>query len=102
MDVARDLAIGTYRQTVRTKYLATAKALPSDSVFFRDSATSYPLSWLAVDLLFDRFGGTEVVTLYQEMAALGSTQKERDRIMLEHVGMTEAGLFQAVKAAAAA
>ncbi|ADB32796.1 hypothetical protein Kfla_3741 [Kribbella flavida DSM 17836] len=102
MDGARDLAIGTYRQTVRTKYLATAKALPSDSVFFRDSATSYPLSWLAVDLLFDRFGGTEVVTLYQEMAALGSTQKERDRIMLEHVGMTEAGLFQAVKAAAAA
>ena len=26
---------------------------------------------------------------------------ERDRIMLEHVGITEAGLFQALKAAAA-
>jgi hypothetical protein len=35
------------------------------------------------------------------MAALGSTQPERDRIMLEHVGMTEADLFKALKAAAA-
>ncbi|GAB3821323.1 hypothetical protein [Kribbella italica] len=102
MDGARDLAIGTYRQTVRTKYLAKAKALPADATFFQDSLKSYPLSWLAVDLLIERYGGTELVTLYQEMAALGQTQAERDRIMLEHLGLTEAGLFQALKAAAAA
>jgi hypothetical protein len=102
MDGARDLALGTYRQTVRTKYLAKAKALPADGTFFRDSVTSYPLSWLAVDLLIERYGGTELVTLYQEMAALGQTQAERDRIMLEHLNLTEAGLFQALKAAAAA
>jgi hypothetical protein len=35
------------------------------------------------------------------MAALGTTQAERDRIMIEHVGVTEAGLFQALRAAAA-
>jgi len=71
-------------------------------VFFQQSDSSYPLSWLAVDYLFGRYGGTEVGTLYQELAALGKTQADRDRIMLEHVGLTEAGLFQALKAAAAA
>jgi voltage-gated potassium channel Kch len=101
MDGAVDLALGKYRQQVRTKYLAKANSLPADAVFFQHSDSSYPLSWLAVDYLFSRFGGTEVGTLYQEMAALGSSQAERDRIMLEHVGMTEAGLFQALKAAAA-
>ncbi|WP_237771411.1 hypothetical protein [Kribbella sp. ALI-6-A] len=102
MDGARDLAVGTYRQTVRTKYLAKAKALPPDATFFRDSVASYPLAWLAVDLIHERYGGTELVTLYQEMAALGQTQRERDRIMMEHLGITEAGLFRALKAAAAA
>ena len=102
MDGAQPLAIGKYRQDVRTKYLAKAKSLPADATFFQQSDSSYPLSWLALDYLFTRFGGTEVGTLYREMAALGITQADRDRIMLEHVGMTEAGLFQALKAAAAA
>ncbi|TCC66431.1 hypothetical protein E0H73_06005 [Kribbella pittospori] len=102
MDGAENLALGTFRQDVRTKYLAKAKSLPADAVFFQHADSSYPMAWLAVDYLFTRFGGTEVGTLYQELAALGSTQAERDRIMLEHVGMTEAGLFQALKAAAAA
>jgi len=101
MDGADNLALDKYRQEVRTKYLAKAKSLPADAVFFQHSDSSYPLSWLAVDYLFERFGGTEVGTLYQEMAALGSTQADRDRIMLEHVGMTEAALFRALEAAAA-
>jgi hypothetical protein len=101
MDGADNLALDKYRQEVRTKYLTKAKSLSADAVFFERSDSSYPLSWLAVDYLFERFGGTEVGTLYQEMAALGATQAERDRIMLEHVGVTEAGLFQALKAAAA-
>ena len=99
MDGADNLALDKYRLEVRTKYLVKAKSLPADAVFFQQSDSSYPLSWLAVDYLFERFGGTEVGTLYQEMAALGSTQPERDRIMLEHVGMTEADLFKALKAA---
>jgi hypothetical protein len=102
MDGQKDLAIAQYRLDVRTKYLAKAKSLPIDDKFFDQADSSYPLSWLALDYLFTRFGGVEVGTLYRELAALGSTQKERDRIMLEHVGMTEAGLFRALKAAAAA
>jgi hypothetical protein len=98
----KDLAIAQYRQDVRTKYLAKATGLPPDATFFDQADSAYPLSWLALDYLFARFGGTEVGTLYRELAAMGSTQKERDRIMLEHVGMTEAGLFRALKAAAAA
>ncbi|TDW22925.1 hypothetical protein [Kribbella kalugense] len=98
----KDLAITQYRQDVRTKYLAKATGLPPDATFFDHADSAYPLSWLALDYLFQRFGGTEVGTLYRELAAMGSTQKERDRIMLEHVGMTEAGLFRALKAAAAA
>ncbi|NUR95041.1 MAG: hypothetical protein HOV67_07240 [Kribbellaceae bacterium] len=98
----KDLAIPQYRQDVRTKYLAKATSLPPDATFFDHADSSYPLSWLALDYLFTRFGGTEVGTLYQELASLGTTQKDRDRIMLEHVGMTEAGLFRALKAAAAA
>jgi hypothetical protein len=101
MDGAKDLALDKYRQEVRTKYLAKAKSLPADAVFFKDSDSSYPLSWLAVDYLFTKYGGTEVGTLYQEMAALGSTQPERDRIMQEHLGITEATLFQTLKAEAA-
>ncbi|TWD83850.1 hypothetical protein FB561_5019 [Kribbella amoyensis] len=98
---ASDLALDTYREKVRTSYLAKAKALPSDATFFQNSDRSYPLSWLAVDYLFQRFGGTEVGTLYRELAALGTSQAARDRIMLEHVGITEAGLFRALQAAAA-
>jgi hypothetical protein len=101
MDGATNLALDKYRQEVRTKYLAKAKSLPVDNLFFQNSTSSYPLSWLAVDYLFTKYGGTEVGTLYQEMAALGSTQAERNRIMLEHVGITEATLFQALRAAAA-
>ncbi|MEV6268751.1 hypothetical protein AB0L64_16360 [Kribbella sp. NPDC051936] len=102
MDGQEPLAIPQYRLDVRTKYLAKAKSLPTDDTFFARADSSYPLSWLALDYLFTRFGGVEVGTLYRELAALGSSQKERDRIMLEHVGMTEAGLFRALKAAAAA
>jgi hypothetical protein len=98
----KDLAITQYRLDVRTKYLATATSLPPDATFFDHADSSYPLSWLALDYLWTRFGDTEVGTLYQELASLGTTQKDRDRIMLEHVGMTEAGLFRALKAAAAA
>jgi hypothetical protein len=95
----KNLALDQYRQQVRSKYLTKAKALPADGVFFKDSNSSYPMSWLAVDYLFGKKGGIEVGTLYQEMAALGSTQAERNRIMVEHLGITEAGLFQALKAA---
>ncbi|MEV6888510.1 hypothetical protein [Kribbella sp. NPDC051137] len=98
----KDLAIGQYRLDVRTKYLANVTALPADATFFDQADSSYPLSWLALDYLFTRFGPTEVGTLYRELASLGVTQKDRDRIMLEHLGMTEAGLFRALKAAAAA
>ncbi|MER7250325.1 hypothetical protein [Kribbella sp. NPDC000426] len=98
----KNLAIAQYKQDVRTKYLAKAKRLPADATFFDQADSSYPLSWLALDYLFTRFGGVEVGTLYRELAAMGSTQKERDRIMLEHLGMTETGLFTALKAAAAA
>ncbi|MGW5189287.1 hypothetical protein ACWEOO_08535 [Kribbella sp. NPDC004138] len=102
MDGQKPLAIPQYRLDVRAKYLAKATSLPTDDTFFARADSSYPLSWLALDYLFTRFGGVEVGTLYRELAALGSSQKERDRIMLEHVGMTEAGLFRALKAAAAA
>lgn len=99
MDGAKDLALDKYREQVRTLYLAKAKALPADEVFFKNSGSSYPLSWLAVDYLFTKYGGVEVGTLYQELAALGSTQAERNRIMLEHLGLTEKALFQALRAA---
>jgi len=100
MDGATNLALDKYRDEVRTKYLAKARSLPVDNLFFQNSTSSYPLSWLAVDYLFTKYGGTEVGTLYQEMSALGSTQAERNRIMLEHLGITEATLFQALRAAA--
>jgi hypothetical protein len=98
MDGAKDLAPDTYRTQTRSTYLAKAESLPTDALFFEDSSSSYPMAWLAADYLFHKFGATEVGTLYQELAALGSSQNARDRIMVEHVGMTEAGLFKALKA----
>jgi hypothetical protein len=100
MDGAEDLALDKYQAKVRTKYLVKAKSLPTDATFFSNASSSYPLSWLAMNYLFHKYGGTEVATLYQEMAALGTTQDDRNRIMLEHLGITEAGLFQALRAAA--
>ncbi|MDX6283742.1 MAG: hypothetical protein QOH03_4813, partial [Kribbellaceae bacterium] len=41
--------------------------------------------------------GVEVGTLYQEMASLGETQAERNRIMLEHLNLTEGRLFMQLK-----
>ncbi|MFI5707781.1 hypothetical protein [Kribbella sp. NPDC051620] len=96
-----NLALDKYRKEVQTKYLAKAKGLPADDVFFKDSNSSYPMSWLAVDYLFRHFGGIEVGTLYQEMASLGETQAERNRIMLEHLNLTEGRLFLALKKEAA-
>jgi hypothetical protein len=101
MDGAMDLALDKYRTKVRTNYLAKARSLPVDVGFYDHSSSSYPLSWLAVDYIVHKYGGTELVTLYQELAALGTTQIERNRIMTEHLGITEAGLFQALKTAAA-
>jgi hypothetical protein len=98
MDGAPALALDQYKTKVRTKYLAKAKSLPPDATFFNNASSSYPLSWLAIDYLFHKYGGTEVATFYQEIAALGSTQAERNRIMMEHLGITEAGLFQALRA----
>lgn len=92
-----NLALDKYRKEVQTKYLAKAKSLPTDNVFFKDSDSSYPMSWLAVDYLFHHFGAVEVGTLYQEMASLGSTQAERNRIMLEHLNLTEGRLFLQLK-----
>jgi hypothetical protein len=92
-----NLALDKYRKEVETKYLAKAKGLPADDVFFKDSNSSYPMSWLAVDYLFRHFGGIEVGTLYQEMASLGQTQPERNRIMLEHLNLTEGRLFLQLK-----
>lgn len=97
MEGEQDLALPQYRANVRAKYLAKATALPADATFFARSSSSYPLSWLAADYLFSKHGPTEVATLYQEIAALGFSQNARDRIMLEHVGVTEAGLFRALK-----
>jgi hypothetical protein len=102
MDGAKPLALDEYKRDVRAKYLSKAKTLPVDATFFTHADSSYPLSWLAVEYLFVRYGDIEVSTLYQELAYSGSTQAERDRIMLEHVNMTEAGLLRALKAAAAA
>ncbi|WBQ02233.1 hypothetical protein [Kribbella sp. CA-293567] len=100
MEGEKDLALDKYRNEVRAKYLAKVRSLPADGVFFKNSIVSYPMSWLAVDHLFTKYGGVEVGTLYQEMAALGTTQAERNRIMLEHLGITEAGLFVELRRAA--
>jgi len=100
MDGEPDLALDAFREKMRVKYLAGAERLPTDTGFLENSGSSYPLSWLAVDYLFTRFGPTELGTLYQELAALGFSQNARNRIMIEHVGMTETGLFDALRAAA--
>ncbi|MGW6275934.1 hypothetical protein [Kribbella sp. NPDC055071] len=102
MDGAKPLALEQYKRDIQAKYLSKAKTLPADATFFAHADSSYPLSWLAVEYLFNRYGDIEVSTLYQELAYSGSTQAERDRIMLEHINMTEAGLLRALKAAAAA
>jgi hypothetical protein len=98
MDGAKDLALDNYRTRMRSKYLAKAKSLPTDALYFADAISSYPMAWLAADYLFRRFGAPAVGALYREIAALGFSQNARNRIMLERVGMTEAGLFKALKA----
>lgn len=96
MDGEPDLALQTYRDRVRTKILPKAKGLPADALFFKDPATTYPLAWLAADRLFDRFGAAKVGAFYREIAAQGISQPARNRIMLEHLGLTEAALLRSL------
>lgn len=96
MDGELDLALDKYRASMRSRYLATARGLPADATLFQNSKSSYPLSWLAADYLFRRFGPTKVSTLYQQLATGGTSQDARNRIMLAQLGMTETGLFNAL------
>ncbi|HEU4948553.1 MAG TPA: hypothetical protein VFT31_15495 [Kribbella sp.] len=93
MDGERDLDLEQYRRLVRSKYLTKAGALPADDVFYETMRSSYSIGWYAVDYLFDKHGAAKVAKLYKELARQGFSQTQRDLIMTEQLGRTEAQLF---------
>jgi hypothetical protein len=95
----RDIDLAGYRRTIRSKYVAKAKVMPADEVFYKTMNSSYAIGWYAVDYLIDKYGAAKFARLYQELARQGFTQTQRDLIFTEQLGRTEAQLFTELKRA---
>ena len=97
MDGEREMDLDRYRRTVRSKYLAKAKVMPDDRVFYKTMDSSYAIGWYAVDHLIDKYGAAKFAKLYQDLARKGFTQTQRDLVFTEQLGKTEAQLFTELK-----
>ena len=93
MDGEHDLDLDTYRARIGRTHLARAKRLPADEVFYASMVTSYAIGWYAVDYLVGRYGMGRVADLYADLARQGFDRNQRDRILRDHLGMTEDQLF---------
>ena len=97
MEGEHDLDLDRYRTRIARTYLPKADRLPSDEVFYASMVESYAIGWYAVDYLTRRYGMDEVADLYADLAGQGFTQNQRDRIMREHLRMTEKQLFSVLR-----
>jgi hypothetical protein len=97
MDGEPDLDLDRYRTRVRDTYLAQVIGFPSDYLFYTSVVTSYAIGWYAVDWLISHYGPRKLASLYDDLAAHGFDQVQRDRIMTSHLAMTEQELFRELK-----
>ncbi|MEU4193929.1 hypothetical protein AB0E69_18660 [Kribbella sp. NPDC026611] len=88
--------VGKWEQEVIDEALPQMTALPTDLGFYESNADVYGVSWLAVRYLVQRIGIGNVEALYEDMAAHGTDQGSRDRILLSRAGLTEATLWTAL------
>ncbi len=97
MDGEPALDLVRYRTKVRNTYLKRSGGFPPDQEFYSSMVSSYALGWYAVDYLFDHHSKRAVANLYADLAENGFSQVQRDRILKDHVGLTEKGLFRTLK-----
>lgn len=89
--------VSKWEQEVIDDALPTLHALPTDAGFYESSADVYGVSWLAVRYLVQRIGLDAVEDLYEDMAAHGTNQVSRDRILLSRSGLTEVTLWTSLR-----
>lgn len=99
MEGEHDLDLDKYRARIAGSHLARADRFPPDQVFYASMVRSYAIGWYAVDYLTTRYGADRVADLYADLAAQGFSQNQRDRVLREHLRMTENQLFQVLKQA---
>lgn len=93
MEGEHDLDLDKYRTRIGRDRLAEAARFPADGVFYASMVESYAIGWYAVDYLSGRYGADRVADLYADLAGQGFDQDQRDRVLREHLGMTEDQLF---------
>jgi hypothetical protein len=71
-------SVAPYRKLVRTKYLSTLKALPSDTVFADNAEQAYGTSWWIVEYLANKLGEKKLATLYVDLSQHGETVLTKD------------------------
>ncbi|GAB2641328.1 gluzincin family metallopeptidase [Kribbella swartbergensis] len=89
--------VAKWEQEVIDEALPALGALPSDAGFYQNNADVYGVSWLAVRYLVRRFGLDKVAELYEDLARHGYDQAARDRILMNHCGLTEVTLWTSLK-----
>jgi hypothetical protein len=89
--------VAKWEQEVIDQALPALAALPSDAGFYQNNADVYGVSWLAVRFLVKRLGLAKVAELYEDLARHGYDQASRDRILMNHAGLTEVTLWTSLK-----
>ncbi len=89
--------VDPYRKTVRTKYLASMKVLPTQAEFDAEGDRSYGQSWWITAYLVDELGEKGVADLYTDLARNNTSQKAYAAILKKHTGKTAPQLVAAVK-----
>ncbi|MEV6282787.1 hypothetical protein [Kribbella sp. NPDC051770] len=90
--------LADHRRTIRREGLPKLKVLPIDGVFHGDyDEQSYGVSWLIVEHLVTTYGLPRVNAFYAELARTPEDPTARDRALLKHFKLTDAGLVAAVK-----
>jgi len=89
--------VAKWEQEVIDQALPALRSLPTDAGFYESSADVYGVSWLAVRYLVQRIGLDAVEELYEDMAAHGTDQVSRDRILLSRSGLTEVTLWTSLR-----
>ncbi|GAA1567865.1 hypothetical protein GCM10009789_21600 [Kribbella sancticallisti] len=89
--------VDPYRKTVRTKYLASMKVLPTEAEFNANGDRSYGQSWWAAEYLADAEGVKGMAALYTDLAVNNTSPAAYAAIIKKHTGKTPAQLTAAVK-----
>lgn len=84
------------RRRLRRTAIRSLTVPPADDVFYA-KADNYGVGWLIVEYLVNKYGATEFIALYADLAAGRDDPAAHDRTLRKHLKLTEKTLVAAVK-----